>query len=188
MDDKKRCGWVKLSDAEYVAYHDKEWGRTLHDDNELFEIFSLETQSSGLSWLTILKKREGYREVFYGFDLHKVAAFDETDIERILESGKVVKSKPKISAIINNAKIFVEIQKESGSLDKFFWDLVDGEPIIHDVEDYKTAPCGLDISKNLTKNLKKRGMKFVGETMIYSFMQSCGMVDDHENSCFCKTK
>ncbi len=181
-----RCGWVKLSDPLYVAYHDQEWGKPLHDDRALFELFSLETQSAGLSWLTILKKREGYREVFEGFDLEKVASYSDEDIERILQSGLVVKSRPKIEAIISNARGFVEIKKEYGSLDNYFWGKVDGKPIINAVKDYRSAACTADISDAMTKELKKRGFKFIGSTTIYAFMQACGMVDDHENSCLCK--
>lgn len=187
-DDKTRCGWVKLNDPVYVAYHDDEWGRALHDDNKLFELFSLETQASGLSWLTILKKRDGYREVFGGFDLDRVACFDGDDVARILDSGLVVKSRPKIEAIIHNAKLFLQIKKEYGSLDAYFWGRVGGKTIINDVSDYKTAACHSDISEALTKELKKRGFKFVGSTTVYSFLQSCGIIDDHENSCFCKGK
>ena len=181
-----RCGWVKLSDPVYVAYHDEEWGKPLHDDRALFELFSLETQSAGLSWLTILKKREGYREAFKGFDLNKVALYGEADIERILNSTLVVKSRPKIEAIITNARGFLEIQKEYGSLDAYFWGKVGGKTIINDVPDYKNAACTSDISDTITKELKKRGFKFIGTTTIYAFMQACGMIDDHENSCMCK--
>ncbi len=181
-----RCGWVKLSDPVYVAYHDEEWGRPLHDDHALFELFSLETQSAGLSWLTVLKKREGYREVFDGFDLAKVAAYTPKDIDRILSSGLVIKSRPKIEAIIANAKGFVDIVREYGSLDAYFWGKVGGQPIINDISDYKTAPCHSDISDMITKELKSQGFKFIGTTTIYAFMQACGMVNDHENSCRCK--
>ncbi len=181
-----RCGWVKLSDPVYVAYHDEEWGRPLHDDRALFELFSLETQSAGLSWLTVLKKREGYREVFDGFDLAKVVAYTPKDIDRILSSGLVIKSRPKIEAIIANAKGFVDIMREYGSLDAYFWGKVGGQPIINDISDYKTAPCHSDISDMITKELKSRGFKFIGTTTIYAFMQACGMVNDHENSCRCK--
>lgn len=184
----KRCGWVKLSDPLYVAYHDEEWGVPLHDDTKLFELFSLETQAAGLSWLTILKKREGYREAFEGFDLPTVAGYGEAEIECILQSGLVVKSRPKIAAIINNAKKFLQIQHEYGSLDTYFWQKVSGRTPINDVPDYTAAPCHSDIAKALTKELKKRGFKFIGETTIYAFMQSCGMVDDHENDCFRKTR
>ncbi len=183
-----RCGWVKLSDPLYVAYHDQEWGKPLHDDRALFELFSLETQSAGLSWLTILKKREGYREVFEGFDLEKVASYTDEDVERILHSGLVVRSRPKIEAIISNARVFVEITKEYGSLDAYFWGKVGSKPIINDVKHYRSAACTSDISDAMTKELKKRGFKFIGSTTIYAFMQACGMVDDHENSCLCKQK
>ena len=188
MNDKYRCGWVKLSDPVYVAYHDEEWGRPLHDDNALFELFSLETQSAGLSWLTVLKKRDGYREAFEGFGLEKVAAFDGDDVARILDSGLVIKSKPKIEAIINNAKLFLQIRDEYGSLDAYFWGKVDGKTIVNDVPDYRIAACTSPISDEITKELKKRGFKFIGSTTIYAFMQACGMVDDHENGCFCKAK
>lgn len=181
-----RCGWVKLTDPDYVAYHDEEWGKPLHDERVLFELFSLETQSAGLSWLTILKKRGGYREAFEGFDLDTVAAYEEKDVQRILTSGLVIKSRPKIESIINNARLFQNICQEHGSLDTYFWNHIDGHPIINDVPDYKTAACTSDISDKMTKELKKRGFKFIGTTTIYAFMQACGMVDDHENDCFCK--
>lgn len=182
-----RCGWVKLSDPVYVAYHDEEWGKPLHDDTALFELFSLETQAAGLSWLTVLKKRDGYREAFEGFDLSTVAGYTEADTERIVASGLVIKSKPKIQAIIDNAKGFVKIVEEFGSIDHYFWGYVNHRQIINDIPDYKTAACYTPISDALTKDLKKRGFKFVGSTTIYAFMQACGMVDDHENSCFAKS-
>lgn len=181
-----RCVWVKLSDPVYVAYHDEEWGKPLHDDRALFELFSLETQSAGLSWLTVLKKREGYREAFEGFDLSNVALYTDADIDRILESGVVIKSRPKIKAIISNAKAFLEIQQEFGSLDNYFWGKVGGTRIINNVPYYREAACTSDISDTITKELKKRGFKFIGTTTIYAFMQACGMIDDHENSCMCK--
>lgn len=187
MNTPYRCGWVKLTDPDYVAYHDEEWGKPLHDDTALFELFSLETQSAGLSWLTVLKKREGYRIAFEGFDLDKVAAYGEKDIERILGNGGVIKSRPKIESIINNARLFQEIRKEHGSLDAYFWSYVGGSPIRNDIPDYKTAPCTSEISDRMTKELKKRGFKFIGTTTLYAFMQACGMLDDHENGCFCKS-
>lgn len=186
MDNKYRCGWVKLSDSEYVSYHDNEWGKALHDDTALFELFCLETQSAGLSWLTILKKRDGYRQAFEGFELPRVAMYDEYDVERILQSGLVIKSRPKIEAIINNAKLFLAIQEEFGSIDAYFWGNVNGNTIVSDVPDYRTAACTSPISDGITKELKKRGFKFIGSTTIYAFMQACGMVNDHENGCFCK--
>ncbi len=186
MQNQKICGWVKESDEVYVKYHNNEWGKPLHDDNTLFELFSLETQSAGLSWLTILKKRDGYREVFDGFVLERVANMSEDDIQRVLMSGLVIKSKPKIEAIIHNARLFLELQKEFGSLSEYFWSKVDYKPIINDIKDYKTAPTKSEISDNITKELKKKGFKFIGSVTIYAFMQACGMVNDHENECFCK--
>lgn len=181
-----RCGWVKLNDPIYVAYHDEEWGKPLHNERALFELFCLETQSAGLSWLTVLKKREGYRNAFANFVLEKVAHFGEMDVERILSEGEVIKSRPKIEAIINNAKLFQVIVQEFGSLDAYFWGYVGGKTIINDVNDYKTAATTSSISDAMTKELKKRGFKFVGSTTLYAFMQACGMVNDHENSCWCK--
>ncbi|WP_263834002.1 DNA-3-methyladenine glycosylase I [Sulfurospirillum oryzae] len=181
-----RCGWLKLSDPTYVAYHDEEWGKPLHDDRALFELFCLETQSAGLSWLTILKKREGYRNAFASFVLEKVAHLGEMDVERILSEGEVIKSRPKIEAIINNAKLFQTIAQEFGSLDAYFWGYVDGKTILNNVSDYKTAATTSPISNAMTKDLKKRGFKFIGSTTLYAFMQACGMVNDHENSCRCK--
>ena len=186
--EKNRCGWVKPSDPVYVAYHDNEWGKLLHGEQALFELFSLETQSAGLSWLTVLKKREGYREVFYNFDLQKIASFSEADIERIMQSNKVIKSRPKIKAIIENAKGFLQIVDEFGSIDSYFWSKVGNKPIKNDVVDYKHAQTTSKISDEITKDLKKRGFKFIGSVTIYAFMQACGMVDDHENGCFCKDK
>ncbi|WP_041962353.1 DNA-3-methyladenine glycosylase I [Sulfurospirillum cavolei] len=178
-----RCGWVKLSDPTYIAYHDEEWGKPLHDDRALFELFCLETQSAGLSWLTVLKKRDGYRKAFADFDLESVAGFDEKEIETILQTGEVIKSRPKIEAIIANARLFQRIVQEQGSIDAYFWDYVGGKSILNDVEDYKNAACTSVISDTITKDLKKRGFKFVGSTTIYAFMQACGMVNDHENNC-----
>lgn len=186
MSEKIRCGWVKLNDPIYVAYHDEEWGKPLHEERALFELFSLETQAAGLSWLTVLKKREGYREAFKGFELTKVAAYGEEDVEKILSSGLVIKSRAKIEAIISNAKAFMQIVSEFGSINNYFFSRVKGKPIVNDIPDYKTAVCKTNISDEITKDLKKRGFKFVGSVTIYAFMQACGMVDDHENSCFCK--
>ncbi len=182
MSEKKRCGWVKLSDPVYVAYHDEEWGKPLHDDRDLFELFSLETQSAGLSWLTVLKKREGYRKAFEGFELESVARYDADDVERILKED-VIKSRKKIESIINNAKIFLEIRKEYGSLDAYFWGKVGGKTVVNRISDYKNIPTTSEISDAISKELKKRGVKFIGSTTIYAFMQACGMVDDHEEGC-----
>lgn len=183
-----RCGWVKLSDPIYVAYHDEEWGKPLHDDRDLFELFSLETQAAGLSWLSVLKKRQGYREMFENFDLQKVASFDDERIDAIIKSPFVIKNRPKIEAIVTNARGFLEIRNEFGSLDAYLWSKVGGKPIINDVNDYRKAACTSDISDAITKELKKRGFKFIGSITIYAFMQACGMVEDHENGCICKSR
>ena len=184
--EHKICGWVKLNDLQYLDYHNIECWKLLHNDNALFELFSLETQSSGLSWLTVLKKRDGYRKAFKNFSLETVASYTQEDINRIFESGLIIKSRPKIEAIINNAKLFLEIKKEFASLDNYFWSKVNHKTIINDVLDYKMACTKSEISDLLTKDLKKRGFKFVGSVTIYAFLQACGIVNDHENNCWCK--
>jgi len=181
---KNRCGWVKVGDKVYEEYHDTEWGRPLHDDKALFELFSLETQAAGLSWLTVLKKRDGYRKSFANFDLQRVAEFTCKDEERIMEEGLVIKSLPKIKAIINNAKLFLHVKEEFGSIDNFLWSYVNHKPIVNHLESYKDGATTSDISDTLTKDLKKRGFKFVGSVTIYAFMQACGMIHDHEKSCW----
>ncbi len=186
MANVSRCGWLKQNDPIYVAYHDEEWGKPLHDDRALFELFSLETQSAGLSWLTVLKKRDGYKKAFKDFDLFQVAQLDAHEIDAIMQTCDVIKSRAKLEAIVHNAKAFVLIQKEFGSLNAYFWHYVDHAPIVNDVPDYKSALCTSPISDAMTKDLKKRGFKFVGSTTLYAFMQACGMVNDHENSCCCK--
>ena len=183
---KIRCGWVKPGDTTYEAYHDEEWGKPLHDERALFELFSLETQAAGLSWLTVLKKREGYRKSFQNFDLEKVAGFTCNDEQRIMEEGLVIKSLPKIKAIIHNANLFLHVKEEFGSLDRFFWSYVSFTPLQNRIEHYREIPTTSSISDSLTKDLKKRGFKFVGSVTIYAFMQACGMVNDHEATCWCR--
>lgn len=184
--EHKICGWVKQNDPQYLDYHNNEWGKPIHDDDALFELFSLETQSSGLSWLTVLKKRAGYREVFENFSLENVASYTKDDVNRILESGLVIKSRPKIEAIINNAKLFLQIKKEFSSLDNYFWSRTNHKTIVNNVVDYKLTCITSEISDELAKDLKKRGFKFVGSVTVYAFLQACGIVNDHENDCWCK--
>ncbi|MBE0491238.1 MAG: DNA-3-methyladenine glycosylase I [Sulfurospirillum sp.] len=179
---KKRCAWVKNNDATYVVYHDEEWGVPLFNERGLFELFSLETQAAGLSWLTVLKKRESYRSAFANFDIATVAGFTCREVDAIMQMN-IIKNRAKIEAIIHNAKLFLHVQKEYGSLVKFFWGFVGGKPIVNSVEDYKIAPCSSPISDAITKELKKRGFKFIGTITIYAFMQACGMVNDHEHNC-----
>lgn len=184
--EHKICSWVKQNNPQYLDYHNNEWGKAIHDDDTLFQLFSLETQSSGLSWLTVLKKRAGYREVFENFSLENVASYTKDDVNRILESGLVIKSRPKIEAIINNAKLFLQIKKEFSSLDNYFWSRTNHKTIVNDVVDYKLTCITSEISDELAKDLKKRGFKFVGSVTVYAFLQACGIVNDHENDCWCK--
>lgn len=183
---KKRCAWVKQGDALYEVYHDTEWGKPLHDDWALFELLCLETQSAGLSWLTVLKKRESYRKAFANFELAKIRTFNASDVDRILQEGTVISYKAKIESILSNAHACHAIIGEWGSLDAYLWSFVDNQPIINDVPHSKMLPTTSPISDALTKDLKQRGFKFVGSTTLYAFMQACGMVNDHENDCTCK--
>jgi DNA-3-methyladenine glycosylase I len=183
---KKRCGWVKKGNVIYESYHDNEWGVVIKDDKAIFTLFSLETQVAGLSWLTILQKREGYRELFEAFDIKKVATFDATKIDTIMQSDKVIKNRAKLTAIVENAKKMLLIIKEFGSLYNYFWGFIDYKQQTNSIIDYKNAPSSSEISDAITKDLKKRGFKFIGSITIYAFMQASGMVDDHENCCFLK--
>jgi len=181
-----RCGWLKLNDPIYVAYHDNEWGIPLYDDKALFELFCLETQAAGLSWLTVLKKRDGYKKAFYDFDITKIITMDENDIDTIIQTHDVIKNRAKLLAIINNAKAIKQISIEYHSWSDFLWSYVNHTPIINHYKDYKQAPTTSEISDKLTKDLKKYGFKFVGSVTIYAFMQACGMINDHEENCICK--
>ena len=184
--EHKICGWVKQNDPQYVNYHNNEWGKAIHDDDTLFELISLETQNSGLSWLTALKKSTVSREVFENIYIENEASYTKDDVNRILESGLVIKSRPKIEAIINNAKLFLQIKKEFSSLDNYFWSRTNHKTIVNNVVDYKLACTTSEISDELAKDLKKRGFKFVGSVTVYAFLQACGIVNDHENDCWCK--
>ena len=183
---KKRCGWIKKDNKLYESYHDNEWGMIIKDDRDIFELFSLETQAAGLSWLTILQKREGYRELFDNFDIQKVVTFDAKKIDAFMQNDKIIKNRAKLAAIVENAQKIMLILEEYGSLYDYFWHFIDYKQIINEVDDYKNAPCTSKISDLITKDLKKRGFKFVGSVTIYAFMQACGMVNDHEKSCFKK--
>ena len=174
---KNRCSWV-TSDEIYVEYHDNEWGIETHDDKELFEMLVLESFQAGLSWITILKKRENFKRAFDDFDVEKVANYKEDKINELLENEGIVRHKGKITSAINNAKIFIEIQKEFESFDKYIWSFTNGNII---KAEFKTES---DLSKAVSKDLKKRGMKFVGPTIIYSYLESIGVIDNHEHDCF----
>ncbi|MDO5831210.1 MAG: DNA-3-methyladenine glycosylase I [Methanobrevibacter sp.] len=173
----ERCSWAG-DDETYIRYHDEEWGVPTHDDRELFEMLVLESFQAGLSWITILKKRENFRKAFDGFDVEKVAGYNEEKVEELRQNEGIIRHKGKISSAINNAQIFIEIQKEFGSFDKYIWGFTDGEII---KAEFKTES---ELSKNISKDLKKRGMKFVGPTIIYSYLESIGIIDNHQENCF----
>ena len=173
----ERCSWAG-DDETYIRYHDEEWGVPTHDDRELFEMLVLESFQAGLSWITILKKRENFRKAFDGFDVQKVAGYNEEKVEELRQNEGIIRHKGKISSAINNAQVFIEIQKEFGSFDKYIWGFTDGEII---KAEFKTES---ELSKNISKDLKKRGMKFVGPTIIYSYLESIGIIDNHQENCF----
>ncbi|NJM26346.1 MAG: DNA-3-methyladenine glycosylase I [Bacteroidia bacterium] len=178
-----RCQW-SLGFDQYIKYHDEEWGVPVHDDNVHFEFLILEGAQAGLSWSTILKKREGYRKAFAGFDPKKVARFTEARLEKILLDPGIVRNRLKVFAAVNNAKRFLEVQKEYGSFDAYIWGFVGGKPIVNRWESMKQVPPTTKESDALSKDLLKRGFKFVGSTVIYAHMQACGLVNDHVTSCF----
>lgn len=179
-----RCDWCEDTFEQYIRYHDEEWGVPVHDDKTLFEFLILETAQAGLSWSTILKKREGYRQAFANFDIEKVAAFDEKKIRQLLNNPAIVRNKLKIRSAVNNARRFREIQEEFGSFNNYIWQFVNGNPIQNKWEHMDQVPTTTDISDQLSKDLKKRGFKFVGSTTMYAYMQATGMVNDHLTSCF----
>jgi DNA-3-methyladenine glycosylase I len=180
----KRCDWVPESDPLYVAYHDEEWGVPSHDDTHLFEILTLEGAQAGLSWSTILRKRDGYREAFAGFDAEKVARFSKREVERLLRDPGIVRNRLKVESTVNNAQRVLEVREELGSLDAYFWSFVDGKPIVGSWRSVQELPAETDESKALSKDLKRRGFRFVGPTVCYAFMQAVGLVDDHTVDCF----
>ena len=183
MEKLNRCGWCE-GDELYEAYHDNEWGVPVYDDDTIFEFLILETFQAGLSWITVLRKRENFREAFDNFDYKKIANYSEEKIQELLQNPGIIRNKLKVRATVTNAKAFMEVQKEFSSFSKYIWDFVDGDPIQNEVEDYKNAPATTAISDKLSKDLKKKGFKFVGSTVLYAHMQATGMVNDHEISCF----
>ncbi|GHM99763.1 DNA-3-methyladenine glycosylase I [Cytophagales bacterium WSM2-2] len=183
MKEKIRCPWC-LAFEQYIKYHDEEWGVPVHDDRTHFEFLILEGAQAGLSWSTILKKREGYRKNFAEFDPEKVARFTQKRIDKILTDPGIIRNKLKVHAAVNNAKRFLEIQKEFGSFDKYIWSFVGGESIVNKWKTLGHAPATTKESDALSKDLIKRGFKFVGSTVIYAHMQACGLVNDHMATCF----
>jgi len=181
---KTRCPWANPSNPRYLAYHDQEWGVPTYDDRELFELLVLEGVQAGLSWEMVLNKRGHYREVFDYFDVHKVAQFNEAKIESLLQDTGIVRNQLKIRSAIRNAKIFIEIQEEFGSFSDFIWAFVDHTPIVNHFISIEVVPAQTPLSESISKALKKRGMNFVGPTIMYAYMQSIGMVNDHLVECF----
>jgi DNA-3-methyladenine glycosylase I len=177
-----RCGWVGISDAEYTRYHDEEWGVPRSDDKALFEKLILEGFQAGLSWITILRKRENFRKAFHGFDAERVSRYSARDIERLMNDAGIVRNKAKIEATIENAQAYLRL-RERTSLGKFLWDFLDGKPVVHERRAMRDIPPQSDTSKAISKALKKEGFRFVGPTTVYAFMQSTGFVNDHLVDC-----
>ena len=179
----ERCSWA-TSDPAYLAYHDEEWGVPLHDDRRLFEMLVLEGAQAGLSWLTILKRRENYRRAFDGFDPQVVARYGDTEIARLLGDAGIIRNRLKINSAVTNARAFLKVQEESGSFDRYIWEFVGGRPVQNAWTRLDELPARTALSDTLSKDLKKRGFSFVGSTICYAHMQATGMVNDHLVSCF----
>ena len=179
----KRCAWVS-DDELYIQYHDQEWGVPQHDDQKLFELLILEGAQAGLSWYTILKKRENYRQAFDNFEAKKIAGYDNKKIQELLNNQGIVRNHLKIESTVRNAKAILEIQKNYGSFNQYIWSFVGGKPIVNKFNELKDIPAKTDISDKMSKNLKKQGFNFVGSTICYAFMQAVGMVNDHTVDCF----
>jgi len=182
-DSRRRCAWAG-DDPRMVAYHDEEWGVPVHDDRTLFELLTLEGAQAGLSWETILRKRQAYRRAFAGFDPRRVARFDEAAVRRLLDDDGIVRHRLKLESTVSNARSLLDIQDEHGSFDAYLWRFVDGEPVVHRFRDPADVPASTATSAALSGDLKERGFRFVGPTICYAFMQAVGMVNDHLVDCF----
>ena len=183
MENKTRCGWCLSSDL-YKKYHDEEWGVPVYDDQKLFEFLILETFQAGLSWITILKKRENFRLTFDGFDYKKVANYTEDKIQELLQDSGIIRNQLKIRSAVSNAVAFMKVQKEFGSFSKYIWEFTGGKPISNNRKTLKEIPATTPLSDAISKDLKKRGFKFVGSTVVYAHMQATGMVNDHVEDCW----
>lgn len=183
MPEKQRCGWC-LEDTLYKAYHDQEWGVPVYDDATIFKFLILETFQAGLSWITVLRKRDNFKAAFDDFNYKKIATYKRDKIDVLMQDAGIIRNRLKINATITNAQLFIKVQQEFGSFSNYLWGFVDGKPIKNQVTNYKKAPTTSTISDTLSKDLKKRGFKFVGSTVIYAHMQATGMVNDHEVGCF----
>ena len=189
MAEKKRCSWASgLDDPEYIQYHDDEWGRPVHDDRHLFEMLTLEGAQAGLSWSTILHKRANYRKSFASFDPKKVARFDAQRRAALMQDAGIVRNRLKIESTVTNAQAFLQLQKEFGSFDRYLWNFVDGKPVVNIRPAGERLPASTDLSDRISKDLKKRGFRFVGSTIIYAFLQAVGVVNDYSRACFLAPK
>jgi len=182
--EQKRCDWVDLKNPQYIEYHDKEWGIPVHSDKKLFEMLILEGAQAGLSWATVLKKRQNYRKAFDNFDFNKVAKYTKKKEGELLKNEGIIRNKLKVSSTIQNAKVFIKIREEFGTFDKYIWSFVEGKTIQNKFKSISDLPSQSEVSEKISKDLKKRGMNFVGPTIIYAFMQAVGMVNDHQIDCF----
>ncbi len=180
---KQRCEWAG-EEQQMRNYHDEEWGEPVHDDQELFELLILEGAQAGLSWATILKRREGYRKAFANFDIKKVAQFSDKDFDRLIVNEAIIRNKLKVKSAINNAQRFIEVQNEFGSFNKYIWSFIDHKPIHNQFFSLSEIPASTPLSVRISKDLKKRGFNFIGPTICYAYMQSIGMVNDHVVNCF----
>ena len=183
--EKIRCAWCG-TDELYQKYHDEEWGKPVYDDETIFEFLVLESFQAGLSWITILRKRENFRKAFDNFDYQKIANYPDEKVEELMQDAGIIRNRLKILATISNAQKFIETQKEFGSFSNYIWAFVDGKPIVNQPNTLKEVPATTEISDKLAKDLKKRGFKFMGSTVVYAHMQATGMVNDHVNDCFTK--
>lgn len=181
---KKRCRWVTGGDADYIRYHDREWGRPAHDDRLLFEMLILEGAQAGLSWLTILRKRANYQKAFAGFDPKKVARFDAARKAALLLNPGIVRNRLKIGSTVSNARAFLAVQREFGSFDHYLWSFVERRPVVNRLPSSRGLPARTELSDRISKDLKRRGFRFVGSTIIYAYLQAVGVVNDHMRGCF----
>ena len=180
---KRKCGWC-VGDELYESYHDNEWGVPVRDDEKMFEFLILETFQAGLSWITILRKRENFRKAFDNFDYRKIALYDETKIQELLQDAGIIRNKLKVRATVSNARAFMQVKEEFGSFCNYIWGFINGKPVKNSFKDHNEVPASTEISDLISRDLKKRGFKFVGSTVIYAHMQATGMVNDHEINCF----
>ena len=183
MDEKTRCAWAG-DDPLYIDYHDNEWGRPVHNDGKLFEMLILEGMQAGLSWITILRKREAYRKALDDFDIDKILLYDDAKIEELMQNAGIIRNRLKIGSVITNARAFRQIQEEFGSFDAFLWRYVDGKPVQNHWPAIADVPATTELSDTISKELKRRGFKFVGSTIVYAYMQAVGLVNDHTADCF----